>query len=282
MNFYIADPNSANRELVSDLVERSFDNYVVGQSDSASQAYLDLLELRVDVMILSYHLTPYDGIELIRRLRDVNSRPRFLMVGQPDVPAQVKSDAYHEQIDIFLTEPLQKAEVRSVLHLLGGYVSMSNRLATISDLAMTNPTRFQRPQSTQRKRMDHVNSVLMFLGIAAESGSGDIRRIVQLMVDQNINFASINFERDLHLNEHEKKVAFQRVRRALKSGIANLATMCIDYPENDILLEYANNLFEYQNVHIEMLRLRDEEAPKNQISLQHFFDGLWQESFRTD
>ncbi len=281
MNFYIADPNSANRELISALIEDSFDNNVVGQSDSASQAYLDLLELRVDIMVVSYDLTPYDGIELIKRLKDVNSRPRFLLTGKR-LTTEIKEAAYQEKVDIVLPDPLQKTEVKHLLKLLGGYVNMTNRLATIYELALASPTRYQRPQSAQRKRIDHVNSVLMFLGIAAENGSEDIRRIIKLMVDQNCNFASINFARDLQLNEHDKKVVFQRIRRALKAGITNLATMCIDYPENEILLEYANNLFEYQNIHIEMARLRDEEPQKSQISLQHFFDGLWQESFRTE
>lgn len=280
MNFYIADPNPTNRELFAELIEHSFDNYVVGQTASASQAYLDLLELRVDIMIVSTDLTPYDGIELVRRLKEVNSRPRFILTGTKLTPAR-KEAAYKEKIDIVLNEPLQAIEVKHILQLIGGYVNMTNRLAAIYELALASPASYQRPQSAQRKRIDHVNSVLMFLGIAAETGSEDIRRIVKLMVDQNVNFASINFERDLQMTEHDKKVVFQRIRRSLKAGITNLATMCIDYPENEILLEYANNLFEYQNVHSEMQRQRNEEAPKSQISLQHFFDGLWQESFRS-
>lgn len=280
MNFYLADPNEAKRNLFQELIERSFDNYVVGQSSSASQAYLDLLELRVDIMVISNDLTPYDGIELVRRLRDVNSRPRFILTGTKITP-EIREAAYRENIDIVVAAPLQPIEVKHLLQLIGGYVNMTNRLAAIYELALASPASYQRPQSAQRKRIDHVNSVLMFLGIAAETGSEDIRQIVKLMVDQNVNFAAINFERDLQMNDHTKKVVFQRIRRSLKAGITNLATMCLDYPENDILLEYANNLFEYQNVHVEMQRLQGDETPaKSQISLQHFFDGLWQESFR--
>ncbi|MDN3537535.1 DNA-binding domain-containing protein [Limosilactobacillus fermentum] len=63
-------------------------------------------------------------------------------------------------------------------------------------------------------------------------------------------------------------------------GITNLATMCIDYPENDILLEYANNLFEYQNIHVEIQRLHHQDVRRGQVSIQRFFDGLLQESAR--
>lgn len=100
------------------------------------------------------------------------------------------------------------------------------------------------------------------------------------MCDQNIEFLQINFERDLHITEHDKRIIFQRIRRSLKVGISNFTNMCLDYPENDILLDYANNLFEYRNIHNEMRKLNGESAMPVQISLQHFFNGLLQESYR--
>ena len=56
-----------------------------------------------------------------------------------------------------------------------------------------------------------------------------------------------------------------------------LAHMCMDYPENDIILEYANNLYEYKNVHNEILFLKGERNSSGQVSLKHFFNGLVQE-----
>ncbi|MCT7689034.1 MAG: DNA-binding domain-containing protein [Lactobacillus crispatus] len=47
-----------------------------------------------------------------------------------------------------------------------------------------------------------------------------------------------------------------------------------------MLLDYANNLFEYRNIHSEMRKLNGENAKPVQISLQHFFNGLLQESYR--
>lgn len=128
--------------------------------------------------------------------------------------------------------------------------------------------------------MDHVDTVLRFLGIASETGSEDIRKIIRVMIDQKASFSSIDFQRDFHADDHEKKIAYQRIRRALRVGITNLATMCIDYPENDILLEYANNLFEYQNIHVEIQRLHHQDVRRGQVSIQRFFDGLLQESAR--
>ncbi|MCG4840766.1 DNA-binding domain-containing protein, partial [[Ruminococcus] torques] len=91
-------------------------------------------------------------------------------------------------------------------------------------------------------------------------------------------FSDIDFASVLHFDAHTKKIVFQRIRRALKVGLNNLANMFLDYPENEILMEYANNLFGYKNVHNEVLKLKGVQNNGGQISLQHFFDGLLQES----
>ena len=98
------------------------------------------------------------------------------------------------------------------------------------------------------------------------------------MVDQKRGFSDIDFASVLHFDANTKKIVFQRIRRALKVGLNNLANMFLDYPENEILMEYANNLFGYKNVHNEVLKLKGVQNNGGQISLQHFFDGLLQES----
>ncbi len=58
-------------------------------------------------------------------------------------------------------------------------------------------------------------------------------------------------------------------------GITNLAGMCNEYSENEILLEYANALFEYQNVYIEIQKMRHEDVPngksRSNISLMAYY-----------
>ena len=115
-----------------------------------------------------------------------------------------------------------------------------SKLSEIYNITSQVVTPFNRPQSEHRLQMDRVNAILRFLGIASETGNKEILKIIRIMVDQNISFSSIDFQRDLGLDEHEKKIVYQRIRRALRVGITNLAGMCNEYSENEILLEYAN------------------------------------------
>ena len=276
MNFYLFENDSRHTTTIRDLIEADFNNNLVGIGVSPTQAYDDLLQLRVDIMIISSN-DPEVGIQLIKRLEQVQIKPHYIMISSAEDVA-TKEAAYHAGIDFFLEHPVSPVEFKHVTRLVASYCQQISKLSEIYNITSQVVTPFNRPQSEHRLQMDRVNAILRFLGIASETGNKEILKIIRIMVDQNISFSSIDFQRDLGLDEHEKKIVYQRIRRALRVGITNLAGMCSEYSENEVLLEYANALFEYQNVYIEIQKMRHEDVPNGQISLQHFFDGLLQES----
>lgn len=278
MNFYLLQDDQATSALLRGLIENDFDNTLVGLTADPNRAYEELLQLRVDIMILPYQPHGMDGVELIYRLQQVNNYPHFIMVGPPTPAA--KEAAYRAGCDFYLPHPLNHTEARHIIRQVATHVRLLNRVNRIYEISSSSIAPYNRPQAAQRRQMDHVDTVLRFLGIASETGSEDIRKIIRVMIDQKTSFSSIDFQRDFHADDHEKKIAYQRIRRALRVGITNLATMCIDYPDNEMLLDYANNLFEYQNIHVEMQHQNGKELERGQISLQHFFDGLLQEIYR--
>lgn len=279
MNFYILDKRSDNVDVLRKIIENDFDNTLVGFTDDPDVAYNDLLQLRVDIMLLSYDLNGTNGAILVNKLKHAHNNPHFIMTAH-NADLKVKNEVYQSGCDFLLDQPFNIEETQHVIRYVATQAKLIARLSTIYELSSTSISPYQVPQSTQRRQMNHVNEVLRFLGMASETGSADIRKIIRLMIDQNVNFNSINVKRDFNISDHEKKIIYQRIRRVLRVGITNLAVMSSDYPENDILMEYANNLFGYQSIHIEIQRLSDKKVRRSQVSIQHFFDGLHEESFR--
>lgn len=277
LNFYILDNDPHYIPILRDLIENDFDNTLVGYSSDANSAYTDLLQLRVDILFISFEQSLKNGIDFINRLDNARSHPRIIMTCLSPSPV-TKSEAYNAGVDFFVEKPLNLTEVKHVARLITSLNKMTNKMRTINELSSSDATLLKQPQLSHRLQMDAVRSILRFLGILSEAKNEDITKIITVMVDQKITFSNINFERDLHLVGHDKNITFQRIRRSLRIGLTNLALMCIDYPENDILLEYANVLFEYKNVHNEILQLQNEQTNKSKISIQHFFDGLLHES----
>ena len=278
MHFYITNKNTKNLQLISDALERNFANIVVGRSTDAQRTFDDLRQLRVDVLVVDYDLAPFDGLTLLRRLKQANILPRVIMTANTPSESLITA-AYQNGCDFFIHHQLNSEEIAHISKIISTTLQLLSNMRVISELSgsLNNPYGRQR---TSHRQVDHVTDTLRFLGIASEKGYDDIMKIIRLMVDKDMSFDQIDLEESFGISSREKKVIYQRIRRTLHIGIVNLATMCIDYPDNEMLLAYANNLFEYQNIHVEMQHQNGKELEQGQISLQHFFDGLLQESYR--
>lgn len=279
MHFYITNKNTKNLQLISDALERNFENIIVGRSTDAQRTFDDLHQLRVDVLVVDYDLAPFDGLALLRRLKQANILPRVIMTANTPSESLITA-AYQNGCDFFIHHQLNSEEIAHISKIISTTLQLLSNMRVISELSGSLNNPYGRQQTTHHQQIDHVTDTLRFLGIASEKGYDDIMKIIRLMVDKDMSFDQIDLEESFGINSREKKVIYQRIRRTLHIGIVNLATMCIDYPDNEMLLDYANNLFEYQNIHVEMQHQNGKELERRQISLQHFFDGLLQESYR--
>lgn len=279
MHFYITNKNTKNLQLISDALERNFENIIVGRSTDAQRTFDDLRQLRVDVLVVDYDLAPFDGLALLRRLKQANILPRVIMTANTPSESLITA-AYQNGCDFFIHHQLNSEEIAHISKIISTTLQLLSNMRVISELSGSLNNPYGRQQTTHHQQIDHVTDTLRFLGIASEKGYEDIMKIIRLMVVKDMSFDQIDLEESFGINSREKKVIYQRIRRTLHIGIVNLATMCIDYPDNEMLLDYANNLFEYQNIHVEMQHQNGKELERRQISLQHFFDGLLQESYR--
>lgn len=278
MNFYIVNENDNATELLSNIIENDFNNSIVGTTTDPQQAYDDAMRLSIDIMFVDYQLARMNGIALIRRIQDSCHYPHFIMMASAVEPS-TRTKAYKSGIDFFLEKPLNIAEVKTVIKLAGQNINMSKRLLQILDLVSGAATNNNTVSiSYKEKQKENAKSILRFLGITAGNGSQEIISIINMMIERELDFEQINFEEAFSCDQKEKKLIFQRVRRDIRTGMNNLAHMCIDYPENDIILEYANNLYEYKNIHNEIAYLQGQRQSGGQISIKHFFNGLAQES----
>lgn len=279
MHFYITNKNTKNLQLISDALEQNFENIIVGRSTNAQRTFDDLHQLRVDVLVVDYDLAPFDGLALLRRLKQANILPRVIMTANTPSESLITA-AYQNGCDFFIHHQLNSEEIAHISKIISTTLQLLSNMRVISELSGSLNNPYGRQQTTHHQQIDHVTDTLRFLGIASEKGYDDIMKIIRLMVDKDMSFDQIDLEESFGISSREKKVIYQRIRRTLHIGIVNLATMCIDYPDNEMLLDYANNLFEYQNIHVEMQHQNGKELERRQISLQHFFDGLLQESYR--
>ncbi|MFD3448862.1 DNA-binding domain-containing protein [Microbacteriaceae bacterium 4G12] len=274
MNFYIIDDDLSIIMILQRIVEEDMNNQVVGTSVSPKKALNELMLLNVDIVLVDLLMPELNGTTLVETLCKVKPELKFIMISQVR-DSELREDAYKAGIEFFIDKPINIIEVRTIVNRVKQSILMEQKLKNIQNLLGT-PS-----DSSSSLNSDHFNemkkkvrSILGFLGITSEAGYADILNISQVMIEQNISFNSINFNQQFALDSHGKKIIFQRIRRAIKKGMINIANLCQDDFENELTIEYTNTLYGYKNIHKEILFLQGKSSAGGNVSLKQFFDGL--------
>lgn len=274
MNFYIIDDDLSITIILRRIVEEDMNNQVVGTSVSPKKALSELMLLNVDIVLIDLLMPELNGIKLVETLCKVKPELKFIMISQVR-DSELREDAYKAGIEFFIDKPINIIEVRTIVDRVKQSILMEQKLKEIQNLlGSSSSDNLNLNANHLHETKKKVRFILGFLGITSEAGYADILSIIQVMLEQNISFNSIDFNKLFDLDCHEKKIIFQRVRRAIKKGMVNIANLCQDDFDNELTIEYANTLFGYENIHKEILYLQGKSATGGKVSLKQFFDGL--------
>jgi len=276
MKFYIVDDDPSVPMVLQQILEQDPQNDVLGTATDAKMALADLMLADVDIVLVDLLMPVISGTELVKKLKIAKPNLRFIMISQVR-DSDLRAEAYQAGIEFFIDKPINVIEVKMVIQKVVQNIQMSAKLSNIQTLVGGDITNTDPAVNQHQAEKDKILSILRFLGISSESGSSDILSVCQIMLNQEISFKEIDFAQEYHINDHEKKILFQRIRRAIKAGLSNLANLHLDDIGDEILVEYANALYEYKNVHNEMLYHQGKRSTGGKVSLQHFFDGITQE-----
>lgn len=127
----IVDDNATNLVLFKHLVEK-LGNLQVTTFDAPVEAIVWCAENEPDLVILDYMMPVMDGLEFIRRFREI---PGYFEIPLVMVTADTESDVRHRALELgahdFLTKPVDKIEltarVRNLLKLRRSQVQLANR-----------------------------------------------------------------------------------------------------------------------------------------------------------
>lgn len=276
MNFYIVDDDPSIPMILRQILEKNPENTVIGIAHDAKKALADIMIMDVDIVLADLLMPGISGIELIKKLKTLKPTLRAIMISQVK-DSDLRAEAYEAGIEFFIDKPINIIEVKTVVEKVSQSVQMATKLNNIQSLVGGGAVATAPVIDQKQQQKEKILSILRFLGITSEAGSSDILAIAQIMLDQNLSFREIDFNTAYHIDDREKKIMFQRIRRAIKTGLTNLANISLDGMGDEIVVEYANTLYEYKNVRSEMLLLEGTRTTGGKTSLKRFFDGLVQE-----
>ncbi|KHD44988.1 DNA-binding domain-containing protein [Streptococcus hongkongensis] len=272
MKFYILDDDPSVTMILQEIIEEDYNNTVIKVENSSTVALNELPFYEVDIVLVDLLMPLLDGVTLVKKIHQQRPKLKFIMISQVK-DNSMRQDAYKAGIEFFISKPINIVEVKSVVNKVKASIEMEAKLHLIQELL--GPKLSQETQETlQEKQLEKIRSILSYLGITSEAGCADIITICQILLQSHLYFEQLNFSKHLSLDAHSQKIMLQRVRRAIKKGMVNIAHLCIDDYDNEITIQYANALFGYQNIHSEIQVIQKLNHQGGKVSLRKFFDEL--------
>lgn len=277
MKFYILDDLLASVKVLENIIETADLGEVVGTSTDSEKAVSDILAKNPDIVLVDLLMPKKDGITVVNEISKVNNSISFIMVSQVADKAMIE-EAYHSGIEFFITKPNNRIEIEKVINNVIEKRKMASALEGIRNLMGTSDAAAQQPASPISETetiIGKAKRILGSIGMLGESGTKDIMAVVEMLLLAGEPYnGKETLDKYAESLESDPKVVKQRIRRAIKKGLTNLASLGIEDYYNDSFSEYSHTLFNFDAVRSEMDLIRGKSAYGGSPSIDKFFEGL--------
>lgn len=293
MKFFIVDDSIAIRAMLSEIIISEGLGTISGEAEDGIDVNYELLNNKeIDILLIDLLMKERDGLETIRAITP-QFKGKIIMISQIDQKDTV-AEAYLLGIDHFITKPINKYEVVSVIQNEIKHYLQAKSIANIQQslISLTSFHRGSIIEKTIESNMTSVNkhevhtsgivhsgnNILMDLGIVGESGYYDLLNIIEYLFKLENNckskfqFPSLKQLFEQVALEHcsssknqscinkEAKASEQRVRRSIHQALNNLASIGLTDYANPIFENYSSKFFDFTQVRMKMLELDGKET----------------------
>lgn len=305
MRFFIVDDDEAVRSSLAQLIEDEELGIVAGEAEDGAELTASYLnDLHIDFLCIDLLMPERDGLETIRAIKD-EFHGKYLMLSQVETKELI-GQAYTLGVEYYVTKPINRVEVLSVLHLMIERLHLEHSIENIQH-SLKSVMQFQQRGQTKTKQRGKTLAeagqfLLAELGIVGEKGSKDLLDMI-LFTDQYLalhtehhdSFPSLkvifNGVTEDKLNEpytsadiaREAKAAEQRVRRAINQSLKHIASLGLTDFSHPTFENYASKFFDFTIVRKKMSELTKETNGREEhtrINVKKFVQVLYYEAKR--
>jgi two-component system, response regulator YcbB len=300
MNFFIVDDSATIRGMLSNIIEEEGLGTIVGEAEDGSEVFAHTLAaLEVNILIIDLLMPNRDGIETVREIAPL-FRGKIIMISQVETKDMI-SEAYSLGVEHYITKPINRLEVLSVLKKVGEYLLLEKSIHDIQKSLSFLNTQNHIPQIHQQSKHAQVipsaKNILLELGVIGKSGDKDLLDLLEVlytleeegvrevpplkelyatMIKQRLSQSATSSE----INKETKAVE-QRIRRAIQQVLEHLASLGLTDYANPTFEYYSSKLFDYSQVRMKMLELEGKmhsDTSHTRINIKKFIQALYMEA----
>lgn len=301
MRFFIVDDDEAIRLMLSEIIEDYDLGEVVGEAENGAAIDDQLLNIKnVDILIIDLLMPIRDGIETVREVKP-GFNGKIIMLSQVESKEMV-GNAYLLGVNYYITKPINRLEVISVIQNLSEHLRLQNVIYNIErNLHVLNTEKSYSTSSSVPLSKGAITTagqyLLAELGMIGESGCRDLLGMLNFLnsyekdrpleqefpslKDIFMNVARIKAGTDLNDIKKEAKALEQRVRRAIFQGMHHLSSIGVTDYTNPKFEEFAPKFFDFSEVRKIMIHLQHNTKPSisnAHINIKKFIKVLYLEA----
>ncbi|HEK9103212.1 response regulator [Bacillus pfraonensis] len=305
MFYYIVDDDEVFRSMLSQIIEDEDLGEVVGEAEDG--AFVEAAQLnfkKVDILFIDLLMPIRDGIETVRHILPTFTG-KVIMISQVE-SKQLIGEAYSLGVEYYITKPLNKIEVVSVVRKVMERIRLERSIQDIQK-SLNNVFQWEQPQvrnepvKEEKKIADSGRYLLSELGIAGENGSKDLLSMLEYLLGQEkektfeygfpalkdifhyITVKKLGGTASEAEIDKERKASEQRVRRAIYQSLNHLASLGLTDFSNPKFESYAPKFFDFTIVRKRMTEMTKEELTTSghiRINTKKFIQVLYFEAKR--
>ena len=274
MKFYLLDDDRTITNILKIIIQKRNLGEVCGTSTHAVEALEDIRILKPDIIITDLLMPEMDGITFVKKAKEILPDAACIMLSQVASKDMIEN-AYEEGIESYIQKPLNSVEAEKVIQTVSRNLSMQRTLQKMQNIfedsvqTSVSPT----PQK-QKDYLPKLQKILQRLGIIGDAGSKDIITIIEYLIEEKEDVTNTTLhELCSHFTDSPKTME-QRIRRAAANGMVNLAHLGLEDYGNEIFTEYANSLYNFEQVRKEMDFIRGKTNKHGNIKIRNFLNAL--------
>ncbi|OIK15849.1 transcriptional regulator [Bacillus sp. MUM 116] len=301
MNFFIVDDAATIRGMLSNIIEEEGLGEVVGEAaDGAEVDAYNLAAQEVDILMIDLLMPIRDGIETVREIAPY-FRGKIIMISQVETKDMI-SEAYSLGVEHYITKPINRLEVVSVIKKVSEYLLLEKSLhhiqKSLSFLTKHNQNSRRVENSLPSKPPTFISigkSILLELGIVGKTGEKDLLDLLEILhqldMEGNRELPPLKELYELAAQKRlgstvsqedvrkEGKAVEQRIRRILQQVLEHLASLGLTDYANPTFEYFSSKLFDYTQVRMKMLELEGKNpSSPTRIDIKKFLLALHMEA----
>lgn len=272
MKYYLIDDEIGIVKTLENIIESRDLGEVSGYSTDPARAAEEIIGINPDIVLADLLMSGKDGISLVGEIKKVRPQILFVMISKVTDKSMVEQ-AYSAGVEFFIHKPINVIEVERVLRNVSDRLKMKNIVSNIRGI-FEEEERTPAGAKKNDSSAQEINLLLGLLGMLGEKGTPDILAICRYLDETGESYSKEVLVKVAENRGESPKNLEQRMRRAIKKGLVNVANLAIDDYSNEVFQIYAGYVFDFKNIKDEMEFIKGNSAGGGRVNLSKFIEGL--------